>query len=173
MLEFVIDEDWVIRVESCGFVPTANAFFLGEEGSTLNMGDPAKSLRTVLGWQVVATALLTGVWAWLAGAHGALSALLGGSVAMMGGLTFALLAKPQKTQVLTSDMAWDGLGRILKAEGAKVLVMIISLWLVLASYQEVVMLGFIGTFIVSVVIFSMAIFLRNPASLEAGKNNVN
>ena len=92
---------------------------------------------------------------------------------MMGGLTFALLARPRKAQIQTSAMAWDGLGQILKAEGAKVLVIIVSLWLVLATYKEVVMLGFIGTFILAVIIFSMAIFLRNPASLEAGKNNVN
>ncbi|MFA7268515.1 MAG: ATP synthase subunit I [Sterolibacterium sp.] len=137
------------------------------------MGDPAKPLRIVLGWQLVVTMLLAGIGAWLAGVHGALSAILGGAVAMMGGLTFTLLAKPQKASVQTSAMAWDGLGRILKAEGAKVLVMIVSLWLVLASYHEVVILGFIGTFILSVVIFSTAIFLRNPVSLEADKNNVN
>lgn len=70
-------------------------------------------------------------------------------------------------------MAWDGLGRILKAEGAKVLVIVVLLWLVLATYKEVVLVGFIGAFIVAVVIFSMAIFLRNPAQIEAGKQNVN
>ena len=61
---------------------------------------------------------------------------------------------------------------ILKAEGVKVLVIVILLWLVLASYKEVVLVGFIGTFIVAVIIFSMAIFLRNPAQLDAGKQNV-
>lgn len=92
---------------------------------------------------------------------------------MVGGLVFALLARPQKTEIQASALAWDKLGRILKAEGAKVLVMVVSLWLVLATYKEVVMPGFIGTFIFSVIIFSLAIFIRNPATLEAGKNNVN
>lgn len=92
---------------------------------------------------------------------------------MAGGLVFALLVRPKKTEVQMSVMAWDGLGHILKAEGAKVLVIVVLLWLVLATYKEVVLLGFIGTFILSVIIFSMAIFIRNPATLEAGKNNVN
>ncbi|MDD5175265.1 MAG: ATP synthase subunit I [Sterolibacterium sp.] len=137
------------------------------------MINPARPLRIVLCWQVVVSVLLAGLYAWLAGIHGAFSALLGGAVAMAGGLVFALLVRPKKTEVQMSVMAWDGLGHILKAEGAKVLVIVVLLWLVLATYKEVVLLGFIGTFILSVIIFSMAIFIRNPATLEAGKNNVN
>lgn len=137
------------------------------------MINPAKPLRIVMGWQVVVTMLLVALSAWLIGVHGAVSALLGGAVAIAGGMVFTYLALPQKAQGQTPGMAWDGLGRILKAEGAKVLVMVVLLWLVLASYKEVVLVGFIGTFIVAVIIFSMAIFLRNPATLEAGKDNVN
>ena len=139
------------------------------------MGDPLKSLRTVLVWQLGVTVLLAGVGVWLAGVHGAVSALLGGMVAMAGGLVFALLA-PRKAQKDAADMAWDGLSRMLKAEGAKVLVIVVLLWLVLVMYKNVVTLGFIGTFIVAVIIFSMAVFFRNSTLLEmpeAGKNNVN
>ncbi len=114
--------------------------------------------------------------AWLAGVHGALSALLGGAVAMAGGLVFSLLASSKIAQTQPAEMAWDGLSKVLKAEGAKVGVIVVLLWLVLAVYKDVVIIGFIGTFIVAVIIFSMAIFFRNPAMLElpeAGKNNVN
>ncbi|MBI5923294.1 MAG: ATP synthase subunit I [Betaproteobacteria bacterium] len=131
------------------------------------MLDPTKPLRTVLGWQVGATVFLAFISAWLVGAHSALSVLLGGAVGMLGSLTFALLARPRKTLIQDSAMAWDKLSQVLKAEGAKVLVMVISLWLVLISYKEVVLIGFIGTFILSVIIFSMAVFLRNPTTLEA------
>ena len=131
------------------------------------MLDPTKPLRTVLGWQVVVTLLLAGMSAWLVGAHGALSVFLGGAVGTLGSLTFVLLARPRKAPIATSVMAWDKLGQILKAEGAKVVVMVVSLWLILATYKEVVMIGFIGAFILSVIIFSMAVFLRNPVSLEA------
>ena len=140
------------------------------------MIDPAKSLRVVLGWQVGITLLLAVLCAFLAGLHGAISALLGGAVAIAGGLVYLWLASPQKTrqtQEPSADMAWDGLTRILKAEGAKVAVIVVLLWLVLANYKEVVMLGFIGTFAVAVMVFSMAVFIRNPVLLETGKNNVN
>jgi len=136
------------------------------------MLDSGHPLRSVLRWQVVATMLLAVVGAWLVGLHGAISALLGGAVAVAGGLVFACLATPPKTQSRDPGLAWEGLGRILKAEGAKVLVIVTLLGLVLATYKEVVIVGFIGTFIVAVIIFSMAIFLRNPAQLDAGKQNV-
>jgi len=131
------------------------------------MLDPTKPLRTLLGWQVGATVILAFASAWLVGVHSALSVLLGGAVGMLGSLTFALLARPRKTQVQDSSMAWDKLGQVLKAEGAKVLVMVVSLWLVLMAYKEVVLIGFIGMFILSVIFFSMAVFLRNPMTLEA------
>jgi len=140
------------------------------------MGDPAKALRIALIGQMGMTILLAALSAWLAGVHGAVSALLGGLVAMAGGLVFILLAPPKKTQAPSADMAWDGLTRMLKAEGAKVAVIVVLLWLVLANYKDVVIIGFIGTFIVAVIIFSMAIFFRNTTLLEipeAGKNNVN
>jgi len=136
------------------------------------MLDSGKPLRIVLHWQVVATALLAVIGAWLAGLHGAISALLGGAVAIAGGTVFAFLARTPKTQPGDPGTAWDGLARILKAEGAKVLVIVILLGSVLAMYKEVVLVGFIGSFIVAVIIFSMAIFLRNPAQLDAGKQNV-
>jgi len=129
-------------------------------------------LRIVLRWQCVATALLAVMGAWLAGLHGAISALLGGAVAIAGGMVFAFLARTPKTQSGDPGSAWDGLAWILKAEGAKVLVIVILLGLVLATYKEVVVVGFIGTFIVAVIIFSMAIFLRNPAQPDASKQNV-
>ena len=140
------------------------------------MGDPVKSLRIALIYQVALTILLMVLSAWLGGVHGAISALLGGLVAMAGGLVFILLAPLKNAQTQSADMAWDGLNRILKAEGAKVGVIVILLWLVLALYKEVVILGFIGTFIVAVVIFSMAAFFTIATVLkipEAGKNNVN
>lgn len=137
------------------------------------MLDSAKPLRIVLGWQVVATMLLVVIGGWLAGSHGALSALLGGAVAIAGGMVFAFVAQPPKTQSQGPGAAWDGLARILKAEGAKILVIVILLALVLATYKEVVLVGFIGSFIAAVIIFSMAVFLRNPAQIDAGKQHVN
>jgi ATP synthase protein I len=104
---------------------------------------------------------------WLAGVPGAISAALGGAVALAGGIAFALFM-PRKV----CPTAWDVLSRMLRAETAKVGVIVMLLWLVLTVYKEIVMVGFIGTFIIAVIVFSLAIFVRNPVLLEAGTNDV-
>ena len=111
---------------------------------------------------------MAAIGAWFAGLHGALSAALGGSVALTGGLVFMLLM-PRNT----GPTPWDSLGAALRAEGAKLAVIVVQLWLVMAIYKQIVFVAFIGTFTVAVIIFSMAIFVRNPVPLETGRNNVN
>ena len=68
------------------------------------MGDPVKSLRIALIYQVALTILLMVLSAWLVGVHGAISALLGGLVAMAGGLVFILLAPLKNAQ--TQSVKW-------------------------------------------------------------------
>ena len=50
----------------------------------------------------------------------------------------------------------------LRAEGVKVGLIALLLWLVLKTYTEVVVLAFIASFIVTVLIFAMAFFVRDP-----------
>jgi ATP synthase protein I len=126
-----------------------------------------RPFRVIFSWQIVATAVLAVVSARFAGTPGALSALLGGLVAVMGGLAYCLLL-PRRT----AATPWDAMGSLLRAEGAKVGVIVVLLWLVLKLYQGLVVVGFIGTFTVSVIIFSLAIFVRNPVSLNSGENHV-
>jgi len=140
------------------------------------MGDPAKSLRIILVWQIGVTMFAGGAGS-LACRCARCDFCAAGRRGGHGGRFGIYVAGPvKKSANADSRYGVDGLSRILKAEGAKVGVIVILLWLVLAVYKEVVILGFIGTFIVAIIIFSMAIFLRNPALLEmpeAGKNNVN
>ncbi len=49
----------------------------------------------------------------------------------------------------------------LRAEAAKIVAVVLLLWLVLATYKEVVAPGFLGAFAVTVVIFSAAIAVRD------------
>lgn len=114
-----------------------------------------KPIRTVLRWQLIATAVLTLAGGILAGVDGALSAALGGAVSMGAGWGSAVVASKGKVQ-----SAGDVLVGALAAEGAKIGLIVILLWLVLAVYAEVVMPAFIGTFIATVLIFSMAFFVR-------------
>lgn len=118
--------------------------------------DLGKPIRTVLRWQLLATATLTlvaGIWA---GAHGALSASLGGSVSMFSGLASAFVASLGKAK-----SAEGVLFTALRAEGVKIGLIVILLWLVLAMYRDIVMIAFMGTFVLTVVIFAMAFFVRD------------
>ena len=115
-----------------------------------------KPLRTVLRWQLIATAALTLAAAVVAGAHGALSAALGGAVSFCAGWVSALVASRGKAQ-----SAGEVLIGALAAEGLKIGLIVILLWLVLVMYGEVVVPAFLGSFLMTVLIFAMAFFVRD------------
>jgi ATP synthase protein I len=108
----------------------------------------------VLRWQILATAILAAISGTLAGVHGALSAVLGGLVSFAGGLSFATVASMTR-----ADSAPGVMVGALRAEGAKIVVIVCLLWLVMASYRSVVVIAFFGTFIVTTVLFSAAFFV--------------
>ena len=114
----------------------------------------SKPILTVLRWQLSATAVLTILGGVLAGVHGACSAALGGSVSVCAGWASAMVASRK------ADSAGGVLVTALKAEGVKLGVIVILLWLVLAAYAEVVVPAFLGSFMATVLIFSMAFFVR-------------
>lgn len=58
------------------------------------------------------------------------------------------------------DSAGGILVTALKAEGVKLGMIAFLLWLVLASYAQVVVPAFLGSFVATAVIFSMAFFVR-------------
>jgi ATP synthase protein I len=115
----------------------------------------SKPIRTVLRWQLLVTAALTLVAGALAGAHGAYSAALGGAVSVGAGWLSAMVAAKGK-----SGSAEGVLATAFKAEGIKIGLIAVLLWLVLANYAEVVVLAFLGSFMATIVIFSMAFFVR-------------
>lgn len=89
------------------------------------------------------------------GMHAAVSALLGGTISMVAGWVFAVVGRVGGT---TSPGA--ALLGMLRAEAAKVGLMVLLLWLVLTFYRDVVVPGLIGSFVATVLIFAMAIFVR-------------
>jgi ATP synthase protein I len=112
-----------------------------------------QKFRPVIGLQVLATIIIASFAAWFEGVHGAISAGLGGLVSIIAGLVFALLTARSKVR-----SAGEVLLVALKAEAAKLFLAILLLWLVLTLYHEVVIVGLIGSFVVSILIFSMALF---------------
>ena len=120
-----------------------------------SLGALRKPVRTVLRWQLIATAALTLAGGILAGVDGALSAALGGAVSICAGGVSAVVASKGRARsaggVLISALA---------AEGVKIGLVVLLLGLVLATYQDVVAPAFFGSFLVTVLIFGVAIFVR-------------
>jgi len=118
-----------------------------------------KPIRTVLLWQFVATlamAAIAGVWA---GGHGAISALLGGGVNFAAGVVYAFLLGVGLRGRPVPDVG-TSLFAMLRAEAAKILVIVGGLVLVLTTYRDLVPAVFFTAFVVTVIVFSMAIFVR-------------
>ena len=115
----------------------------------------SKAIRTVLRWQLVATAVLTLLAGWLAGGSGSLSAALGGAVSLSAGWASGMVAGMGKTR-----SAGGILVGALRAEGVKIGLIAVLLGVVLAMYRDVVVIAFLGTFMATAMIFSMAFFVR-------------
>jgi ATP synthase protein I len=112
--------------------------------------------RPIIGLQVLCTAAATLLAAWLAGIHGAISAALGGSIGVVAGLAYVAMAARSK-----SKSAGEALYEVLRAEAVKLALMLLLLGTVLATYRDVVAIGLIGSFIASVLIFTMAVAVHN------------
>lgn len=116
----------------------------------------SKPIRTVLLWQFAVTAVMSMVAALLADVHAAISVAAGGAVSIVAGMASALVASLGKAR-----SAGGVLVGALRAEAVKIGLALVLLWLVLTNYEEAVVGAFLGAFIVTMVIFSMAFFVRD------------
>ncbi len=113
--------------------------------------------RIVIRWQVAATVLMALVGGLLDGRHGAISVLLGGAVVSTAAALSMLVAS---FGARVSAGPGGALLALLRAEAVKVAVIVLLLWVVFSSYKDVVIPGFIGSFVVSLGILAMAILVR-------------
>jgi ATP synthase protein I len=115
-----------------------------------------RPLRLVLRLQLLVTsgiAMGTGLWL---GAHAAISALLGGMAMMVACCVYAVLTGRNKVR-----SAGETLRVLIRAETAKIGVIVLQLWVVLTVYKAVVPGVFIGAFIVAVLIYPVALLARD------------
>jgi ATP synthase protein I len=115
-----------------------------------------KPIRNVLKWQAIATlaiAVIGGMWA---GVHGALSAVLGGVVNMSACVVFAVVVAISRPASAGGTVA-----TLFRAEAGKILVIVLQLWLVLTGYKDIVLAAFFAAFVVTVLLFRMALFVRD------------
>jgi ATP synthase protein I len=99
--------------------------------------------------------LLAAEAALIAGAHGAGSAAAGGAVSIVAGMASALVAVLGK-----GNSAGGILVGALRAEAVKIGLALLLLWLVLSNYPQAAVGVLLGTFVVTMLIFSMAFFVR-------------
>ncbi|SEP36479.1 ATP synthase subunit I [Nitrosovibrio sp. Nv6] len=119
-----------------------------------------KPVRIVMRWQLIVTGAMVLALGLVWGFHGAASALLGGVVSIISAAAFsAIISRYQ------GSTAGGVLITALKAEAVKIIVMVVLLWLVLTLYKDVVAVGFIGTFALTVLIFGMALFVTDDAKV--------
>lgn len=115
----------------------------------------SRPIRNVLRWQGMAAVVGAGLGGLLAGAPAAWSAAAGGGIPLLSTVVYALvLGMGDRT------CAERALVTMLRAEGAKILVIIAGLWFVLRWYPGVVAGALFVTFVVSVLLFRVAFLTR-------------
>jgi ATP synthase protein I len=116
-------------------------------------------MRRILGWQLIAAMVIALAAGLISGVHGALSALFGGLVCIVAGSAYVLVGS------LGRDRSAGGaLRTMLRAEAVKIGVIVLLLYVVFATYKDVVAVAFIGSFVVSVMIFAGAIMVPEQPS---------
>jgi ATP synthase protein I len=132
---------------------------LGAKNAIPMLRVKSKPIRTVLGWQLAATAAIALLSGGLEGVHGAVSAALGGAVGLAAGLGFAVVVQRNKDR-----SAGGTLVTALQAESVKIGLSVILLWMVLTTYTDVIAPACVGSFTLSILIFSMAFFVRDDGN---------
>ena len=86
----------------------------------------------------------------LSGVQGLFSAILGGSIGVIGVLVFGLVSQCRFSSSETVIRV------ALRAESAKIAAVVLLLWLSFACYGDMVVLAFISAFVVSILLSGIA-----------------
>lgn len=105
-------------------------------------------------WQLVFSVLAAVVCGLLLGANAAISGFLGAIVSVIAGLVYAVLIARH-----SGYSAAGVLRTALRAEAAKIFVVVVSLWAVFSVFKGLQSVVFVGSFIIAVLISSMAVFV--------------
>jgi F0F1-type ATP synthase assembly protein I len=110
----------------------------------------------IASWQLLASAVAAGFGGWWAGWHGVLSASLGGIVNISAGVVFAMLVRLGRPGTAAATVR-----TMIRADAAKITVIVLQLWLVLTNYPDLVPGVFIAAFVLTVFVAHAAILIRD------------
>lgn len=115
-----------------------------------------KPLKIVLLVQLSITFALVIVFLFMLDMHGAISAMLGGAVNVISSMAFAMMVSRHK-----GYSAGDAIRTALRAEAVKIILTVGLLWMVFKFYANVNAFVFIGTFVLMVLVYSMALLITD------------
>ncbi len=115
-----------------------------------------RPLKIVLLVQLSITFALVIVFLFILDMHGAISAMLGGAVSVISSMAFAMMVSRHK-----GYSAGDAIRTALRAEAVKIILTVGLLWMVFKFYANVNAFVFIGTFVLMVLVYSMALLITD------------
>lgn len=119
-------------------------------------------LRAIV-WQAALTVVGALAFGYLFGLAGGVSAVLGGGVSILSSLVFRWLIRRSRSLKMM-----DTLVNMLRAEAAKVTVIVAGLLLSFVLYKDAIALALVATFIATTLVFICATFLSGAARPAAG-----
>ena len=122
----------------------------------MELSPQLRPIRTVLKWQLIATAALSMVAALLWGKDGAVSAAFGGAINVAAGWVYGWRVSQGEAR-----NAAEALRTMFRAWGMKVFTIVALLVAVLANYKDIVHAAFLASFVVTVAVFAAAIAVRD------------
>jgi ATP synthase protein I len=115
-----------------------------------------RPLNIVLRVQLFVTVVAAIIAGFFYGTHDAISAMLGGMISVVSAAVFAIIISRHKGYT-----AGETVRAALRAEAVKIILTIGLLWMVFKFYENVSALAFIGTFILAVLVYSMALLVSD------------
>ena len=115
-----------------------------------------RPLKIVLQLQLLVTSIVAVViWLFL-DIQSAVSAVLGGAVSVISSAAFAMIVSRHKGYTAEGTIR-----TALRAEAVKIILTVSLLWIVFKNYEDVNAFAFIGTFILNVLVYSMALLVSD------------
>jgi len=113
-------------------------------------------MKAAILWQSAVTVLIASVASILGDKHAVVSVALGGGAVIVAGSAYALtisLSAPRN--------AGETIRVLLRAEAVKIGLIVLELWLVFTMYRDVMPLPLVGTLIVTVLVWPVALLYRD------------
>jgi ATP synthase protein I len=95
------------------------------------------------------------IW-FVLGFHGAVSAMLGGAVSVISSAAYAVIVSRHKGYTAEGTIR-----TALRAEAVKIILTVSLLWMVFKNYEDVNAFAFVGTFVLNVLVYSMALLVSD------------